>query len=137
MGEMRLSMDSRGESILWCGKQFRARWIRTGLASSASLFVTESLLTQDDIDYGLTEKLLGLSGLQDNYEAIFGLAFCNYRPALEAFIQVTSGEKEKFIRVFARELGYALTTSVLETMDVEQIKSLMDSIVLQMKSKAS
>lgn len=94
-------------------------------------------LTKDGDDYTLTEKLLNLGGFQDIYEAIFGRAFGGYRPAIATFIEVIGNKREAFIRSFSRELGYALTTSVLETMDEAQLQNLMIGLVERMEAKAT
>jgi hypothetical protein len=85
-------------------------------------------LTRDGTDYSLTAELLNMPGFQDVYEAIFGRAFGNYRPAMAAFVTVIEGKSEKQIRRLARELGYALTTTVLETATEAELKNLMAGI---------
>ena len=93
-------------------------------------------LTQDEQGhYELTEKLVGLNGFQDIYEAIFGRAFCQYQPALEAFINVVGSESEKTVRDSSKEFGYVLTTLALESMSRLQIEELLTEIVNQVKSK--
>jgi hypothetical protein len=82
-------------------------------------------LTRDGDDYTLTAELLNLPGFQDTYEAIFGRSFAYYRPAMGAFISVVDGKSEKQIRKLAKELGYALTTTVLETTAEPELKLLM------------
>lgn len=85
-------------------------------------------LSREGQDYALTEELFALSGFQDIYEAVFGRAFGNFRPALAAFVEVAGRRPEAFVRQFAKELGYGLTTSVLETMGRDDLVSFMEGI---------
>lgn len=83
-------------------------------------------VSRDGDNYELTHRLLALPGFQDIYEAVFGRTFGNYRPALEAFVEVVGNRPEDFIRDFAKELGYVLTTTTLECMDKESAKDFME-----------
>ena len=94
-------------------------------------------MTRDGLDYALTDSLFGLSGFQDFHEAAFGRTICNYRPALKALVEVVGRKNEAFIRRFAKEFGYALSTLALETMEYEEIVDSMKKIVRQMESSAS
>jgi len=82
-------------------------------------------LTRDGGDYSLTEEVMGLPGFQDLYEAIFGRGFAGYRPAVEAFIETVGRQPEGVIRETAKELGYVLSTVVLETLDTDDLRSLL------------
>lgn len=91
-------------------------------------------LTRDGSDYSLTAELLNLPGFQDVYEAIFGRAFGNYRPAMAAFIKVIHGKSEKNIRKLAKELGYALTITVLETTSEAELEQIMARIMQKIET---
>lgn len=88
-------------------------------------------LTVDDDDYSLTEKLLSTSGFQDNYEAFFGRAFSAYPPAMKAFIEVMSDKPEGVVRKTAKEFGHVLTTQLLESLDIGQLKSLVEGLAAE------
>lgn len=111
----------------FCGDRVRQTFARLWWAAE---------LTRDGDDYTLTACLLNLPGFQDVYEAIFGRTFGNFRPAMAVFISVVDGKKEKFIRDFTKQLGYALTTSTLETMTEDRLQELMTNLVERMKKKA-
>ena len=85
-------------------------------------------LTRSKDDYSLTRDMFNLPGFQDIYEAVFGRAFGNCQPALAAFVEVVGKKPEKYIRNFAKELGYVLTTSALETMDKDELVSFMKEL---------
>ena len=91
-------------------------------------------LTRSGDDYTLTKALFDLPGFQDIYEAVFGRAFGNYQPALIAFVEVVGRKSEKYIRDFAKELGYVLTTSVLETMSKKELVTFMQELDSRMSS---
>ena len=93
-------------------------------------------LTRDQDDYSLTAELLNMSGFQDTYEAIFGRSFAYYRPAMIAFISAVNGKNETQIRTLAKELGYALTTTVLETASENELKKLMATILQKIEGSA-
>lgn len=112
----------------FCGNRVRQTFARIWWAAE---------LTRDGDNYDLTTKMVNLPGFQDIYEALFGRAFGNYRPALAAFIDVTGQKSEKFIRDFAKQLGYALTTTTLETMDEMELKGLMNDLAGRLESKAA
>jgi len=100
----------------------------------ARLWWAAELTKTDSDDYSLTEKLLGLSGFQDIYEAIFGRAFCQYRPAIKAFIETVGSEKNAVIRNSAKEFGYILTTLLLESMNEDELEKLLQDIVGELKA---
>lgn len=85
-------------------------------------------LTRDGNDYSLTDILLALSGFQDIYEAVFGRAFGSDRRALKTFIETAGKKKEDFVREYAKELGYALSTSVLETLNDSDMEGFMQKV---------
>ena len=94
-------------------------------------------LTRDGENYELTERLFALPGFQDIYEGVFGRAFCGYRPAVAAFVEMVGDRQEAFIRAFARELGHILTTSLLESMDEVRVKAVMRELVQRMDDRAA
>jgi hypothetical protein len=94
-------------------------------------------LTRSGSDYGLTTTLFGLSGIQDIYEAVFGRAFCQYRPALKGFVEVMGQQPESLIRETAKEFGYVLTTLVLETMSEAAIRSLLQDIAEKVRLRSA
>ena len=93
------------------------------------LWWAAELTRDDDGSYEFTEEYLSLPGFQDINEAVQGRAFCQYRPALKAFIDVVGNEKEKVIRQVAKDWSYLLTTLVLEGMDEVQLKESLQEIV--------
>ena len=92
-------------------------------------------LTREGGDYELTTRLVNLPGFQDVYEAIFGRAFGSYRPAMAAFIEVAGHKSEKFSRELAKQLGYALTTTTLETMDELKLKEVIGGLVDKLEER--
>lgn len=92
-------------------------------------------LTRDGGDYGLTMKMFDLGGIQDIYEAVFGRAFCQYRPALKAFVEVLGQEPQDIIRETAKEFGYVLTTLVLEALDEDSIRGLLKHITARVEER--
>lgn len=104
----------------FCGGSVRQTFARLWWASELTI--------DEDGDYALTEKLLNLGGFQDVYEAIFGRAFCQHRPALKAFTDILGELPEKTIRDSAKEFGYLLTTMVLEDMNEEDISGALKNI---------
>jgi len=105
----------------FCGSAVRQAFAR--------LWWAAELTVDDEDNYELTNKLLDLKGFQDTYEAIFGRAFCQYRPAIKAFIETVGHMTEKTIRETAKEFGYILTTLLLESMKEEDIKNSLEKIV--------
>lgn len=103
----------------------------------ARLWWAAELTRNADGDYGLTEKLLGLERFQDGYEAMFGRAFCQYRPALEAFIDVVGPESQETIREVSKEFGYVTTTLVLESMSADDVRGLLGEIVDAVTQRAA
>lgn len=93
------------------------------------LWWAAELTRDDDGSYEFTEEFLSLPGFQDINEAVQGRAFCQYRPALKAFIDVLGKEKEKVIRHVAKEWSYLLTTLLLESMDEAHLKETLQEIV--------
>jgi hypothetical protein len=75
--------------------------------------------------YDLTGQLLSMPGFQDVNEAIFGRAFCGYYPAMEAFIRVIDGAREKLVRQTAKEFSNVLSTMVLESMTETELRVLL------------
>lgn len=88
----------------------------------ARLWWAVELTVSEDDGYQLSEELLALKGFQDAYEGIFGRAFCQYQPALKAFIQVVGSCQENTIRDAAREFGFAMSGRVLEVMSEDEIR---------------
>lgn len=97
----------------FCGSHVRQCFSR--------LWWAAELTVDDEGDYSLTETLLALSGFQDAYEAFFGRAFCQYRPALKAFVETVGDRQEGVIREAARQFGYVMSSRVLETLSEEEI----------------
>jgi hypothetical protein len=93
------------------------------------LWWAAELTRDDDGSYEFTEDFLSLPGFQDINEAVQGRDFCQYRPALKAFIDVLGKEKEKVIRQVAKDWSYLLTTLVLEGMDEAQLKESLQEIM--------
>ena len=91
--------------------------------------------TRDEDSYGLTDQLLSLSGFQDGYEAMFGRSFCQYRPALRAFIEEVGPKQGKVLRETAREFGYLLTTLVLEACSYERLAATLRELVREVESR--
>ncbi len=91
-------------------------------------------LTREGDDDALTNQLFALPGFQDVYEAIFGRAIANYRPAVEAFLVTVAGRSEHFIREFSRQLGYIFPLSLLETMSEEELVPFMKQLAADMDS---
>jgi|GEM_PF-1218003 len=87
-------------------------------------------LTCDGGDYSYTRKMLEVSGFQDNYEAYFGRAFSQYRPAMWAAINVLSGNSEATVRETTKSLGRVLTTLVLESQDQAALEELLRRIMV-------
>lgn len=94
-------------------------------------------LTRGGDDYTLTDEMFALPGFQDIYEAVFGRAFGNYQPALKAFVEVIGNKPEKYIRDFSKELGYVLTTTVLEAMTGDELVMFMRELDDSMQSRAA
>ncbi|MDH5630398.1 MAG: DUF6339 family protein [Gammaproteobacteria bacterium] len=90
-------------------------------------------LTRKENDYTITAELLNHPGFQNNYEAIFGRAFGSYFPAMEAFVNIIKDKKERFIEILAIELGYALTTNVLESMDKNDLLTFMNNLAIKIE----
>lgn len=111
----------------FCGGRIRQTFARLWWAAE---------LTREGDDYALTRRLLQLPGFQDIYEAVFGREFGNYRPALAAFVHELGNENESVIRQCAVELGYALTTVVLETLSYEQTSTLIRDLRDRVTSRA-
>lgn len=112
----------------FCGDRVRQTFSRIWWAAE---------LTRQGDDYDLTTQLVNLPGFQDIYEALFGRAFGNYRPAMAAFIEVVGQRNERFIRNFAKQLGYAMTTTTLETMNESELKELMFDLAGRLEKKAA
>ncbi len=117
------------------------RWKPSGNLRSAERFVgnrvrqtfarlwwASELTVGEGGDYGLTHRMLKLSGFQDVYEALFGRAFSQYRPALSAFVLAVGHRPEAVVRETAKELGYLLTTVVLEALDESQLCLLLEQV---------
>lgn len=98
----------------------------------ARLWWAAELTVDEAGNYELTNTLLGLKGFQDAYEAIFGRALCQYRPALKAFIAVVGDQSEAIIRNVAREFGYAMSAKVLETLSEHEIEMELNAILESM-----
>lgn len=99
--------------------------------SFARLWWAAELTVDDKDDYSLLEEILALDSFQDFYEACFGRTFCQYRPALEQFIQVAGPLSAVHYRQLAKEFGYSTTTLVLEALSANEIKTLL----VDLKSK--
>ena len=95
----------------------------------ARLWWAVELTVSEEDGYQLSRELLALKGFQDAYEGIFGRAFCQYRPALKAFIQVVGSRPEKVIRAAAREFGFAMSGRVLEVMSEDEIRDELSLIL--------
>jgi hypothetical protein len=95
----------------------------------ARLWWSAELTVTGEADYALTEELLSLTGLQDAYEAMFGRAFCQYRPGLAAFIEVVGPQPANVIREAAKEFSYLLTTEVLEVTPHDRLTATLREIV--------
>ena len=103
----------------------------------ARLWWSAELTVAGEADSALTEKLLSLTGLHDAYEAMFGRAFCQYRPGLAAFIEVVGPEPADVIREVAKEFSYLLTTEVLEVTPAERLKSALGELVSAVEHRIS
>ena len=95
----------------------------------ARLWWAVELTKAYDGSYDLTDRLLNLRGFQDVNEAVFGRAFCQYPPAIKAFIEVVGDKPEKIVRRVAKEFGYLTTTLVLEAMDEDEITDELENIL--------
>jgi len=113
-------------------ERFVGNNVRQGIAR---LWWAAELTVDESNSYELTQNLLGLKGFQDGYEAMFGRAFCQYRPALSAFINKVGSENEKVIRETSKEFGYVLTTMVLESMNESEISDLLADLVQAVKGR--
>lgn len=102
----------------------------------ARLWWAAELTVKPGPDYALTDRLLGLNGFQDVYEAIFGRAFSQYLPAMESFVEVVGNRPEQIVRDTAKEFGYLLTTLVLETMDADHLKAVLAELVGIVESRS-
>ena len=100
----------------------------------ARLWWLAELTIDEENGYQLTDELLQSSGFQDKYEAFFGRAFCGYRPALEAFINVTRNQSESVVRETAKGFGRVLTTLVLESQSTDDLQVLVTSLVSDAQS---
>ena len=98
----------------------------------ARLWWAAELTVDDAGDYGLTETLLQMRGFQDTYEAVFGRAFCQYRPALKAFVRNVGDYPEHVIRDVAREFGFAMSSRVLEVLSEAEIEAELSRILTDM-----
>jgi len=101
----------------------------------ARLWWAVELTKGDDGSRELTERMLGLPGFQDVYETIFGRSFCQYRPALEAFVEVVGERPEAVVRMVAKEFGYLTTTLLLEAMSREEIAEELERLVLLVEAR--
>lgn len=101
----------------------------------ARLWWAAELTVDGDGDYSLTEKLLSLKGFQDAYEAFFGRAFCQYRPALKAFIEVVGESPEQTIRDVAKEFGFAMSSRLLEALEENEIEAELNRILCEVKEQ--
>lgn len=94
----------------------------------ARLWWAAELTVGPESDYSLTDQLFALSGLQDVYEAIFGRAFCQYRPAMAAFVNRVGSKPEAVVRETAKEFGYLLTTDVLEALAEDELAIILTDL---------
>lgn len=94
----------------------------------ARLWWAAELTVAPSGDYALTRSLLELRGFQDVYEAIFGRAFCQYRPAMSAFVEVVGSKPEEIVRETAKEFGYLLTTLVLEALSESDLQKILQEL---------
>lgn len=102
----------------------------------ARLWWAAELTVGPDADYSLTDDLFALSGLQDVYEAIFGRAFCQFRPAMSEFISKVGSKSEAVVRDTAKEFGYLLTTEVLEAMSEDELAGSLAELAVTVESAA-
>lgn len=103
----------------------------------ARLWWAAELTVAGDGNYELTERLLGLPGFQDVYEGIFGRAFCQYPPAIRAFIDVVGTAPEAIIRQTAKEFSYLLTTLVLESLSESELREILRHLVADVTRAAT
>ncbi|WP_162893011.1 DUF6339 family protein [Salinibacter ruber] len=82
-------------------------------------------LTRRNGDYSLTEELWSKTGAQDLFEALIGRNFSHHRPGISAFIREVGNEDREHIRAVAKKLSQALMTVVLETMEEEDIRNML------------
>ena len=101
----------------------------------ARLWWAAELTLAPGSDYALTKRLLELRGFQDVYEAIFGRAFCQYLPALSAFVEVVGPKPEEVVRETAKEFGYLLTTLVLEALSEIDLRSILQELAERVEAR--
>lgn len=99
----------------------------------ARLWWAVELTVDEGGAYDLSERFLNLSGFQDAYENFFGRAFCQYRPALKAFIEGVGHCPEDDIKNAAKEFGYAMAGRVLEVMSESEIREELALILRDMR----
>lgn len=118
------------------GFRSKDRFVGTRVRQTfARLWWAAELTVFDGGDYTLTERLLGLPGFQDTYEAIFGRAFCQRPPAIRSFVDVVGHQPPKVVRETSKELSYLLTTLVLETLSEEELRQILDELVSKVRSR--
>lgn len=104
------------------------RFIGSSVRQTFSRLWWAAELTVEGSDYGLTQKLFALPTFQDVNEAIFGRAFCQHRPAIEAFIHEMDGQSEGVVRQLAREFSHLLTMRPLEYFDAIEVREMLSGL---------
>lgn len=119
--------------FLRAAERFRGGHVRQAFAR---LWWAAELTVDESGKYDLTEQMLALSGFQDAYEAFFGRAFCQYRPALKAFLDIVGPRPGGTVKKAAREFGYALSTRVLEALSEDEIAEELHAILAEIDNGA-
>lgn len=124
--------EPSGEAKLRSVERFVGGRVRQTVAR---LWWAAELTVREGSDYSLTRDLFGLSGFQDVYEAIFGRAFCQYEPAMTAFVAEVGAKSEGVVRETAKELGYVLTTLALEALSESELRIVLADLVDRVEAR--
>jgi hypothetical protein len=91
-------------------------------------------LSYDDADedpYAVTRDTLEYQFLANR---VFDPAFARYRPAVVAFADVLSEEKQQVIRHANRRFNQALSTIQTESLDTDQLQEIVEEVVAAVKA---